>query len=145
MHSFDRPTTHQRWQRLSALIAVILMGIGVVGAANLQPPTGEKKQMKNHRPIYICPPCGCASDGKTFDQPGTCPSCGMGLVRQVDRKQPYKVAIVLFQGVELLDFSGPGETFAATMAAPGRGFEVFTVAKTTKPITSQGFLKIEPT
>lgn len=29
---------------------------------------------------YICPPCGCESDGKLFDAPGACPSCGMPLI-----------------------------------------------------------------
>ena len=29
---------------------------------------------------YVCPPCGCDSDGKTFDAPGGCPSCGMILI-----------------------------------------------------------------
>ncbi len=33
---------------------------------------------------WICPPCGCASDGKLFDAPGSCPEpgCGMTLVPQ---------------------------------------------------------------
>src|SRR4051812_3221399 len=29
---------------------------------------------------YVCPPCGCAADGKEFDAPGACPECGMPLV-----------------------------------------------------------------
>jgi len=29
---------------------------------------------------YVCPPCGCESDGKLFDAPGACPSCGMPLI-----------------------------------------------------------------
>jgi pimeloyl-ACP methyl ester carboxylesterase len=29
---------------------------------------------------YVCPPCGCASDGKIFDAPGKCPSCGLTLI-----------------------------------------------------------------
>ena len=29
---------------------------------------------------YVCPPCGCESDGKLFDEPGACPSCGMPLI-----------------------------------------------------------------
>ena len=29
---------------------------------------------------YVCPPCGCAADGKEFDKPGACPECGMPLV-----------------------------------------------------------------
>ena len=29
---------------------------------------------------WICPPCGCASDGKDFDAPGACPSEGCGML-----------------------------------------------------------------
>lgn len=31
---------------------------------------------------YICPPCGCESDGKIFDKPGTCHSCNMTLLKK---------------------------------------------------------------
>ena len=58
------------------------------------------------------------------------------------------VAIVLFDGVELLDFSGPGEVFAAAASfgqAAGRdAFEVYTVAVSAKPLLSQGFVRIVP-
>jgi len=49
------------------------------------------------------------------------------------------VAIVLWDGVELLDFAGPGEVFSAA-----DGFRVFTVARTTDPIVSQGFVSVNP-
>lgn len=29
---------------------------------------------------FVCPPCGCAMDGRDFEAPGTCPACGMTLV-----------------------------------------------------------------
>lgn len=51
-----------------------------------------------------------------------------------------KVAILIFDGVELLDFAGPGEVFAAG----GDGFEVYTVAARAEPITSQGFVRVTP-
>jgi transcriptional regulator GlxA family with amidase domain len=58
------------------------------------------------------------------------------------------VAIVLYEGVELLDFAGPGEVFkaAASFAAykDQPAFNLYTVAATSKPITSQGFVKITP-
>jgi putative intracellular protease/amidase/YHS domain-containing protein len=57
-------------------------------------------------------------------------------------REPMKVAILLFDGVELLDFAGPGEVFAA--ALHGRAFDVFTVAATTEPIVSQGFVRVVP-
>jgi putative intracellular protease/amidase len=58
------------------------------------------------------------------------------------------VAIVLYEGVELLDFAGPGEVFAAAAHQGMRGtepaFRVYTVARSKAPLTSQGFLKVTP-
>ena len=57
-------------------------------------------------------------------------------------RRTRSVAVLLFDGVELLDFAGPGEVFAA--AGHGAAFDVFTVASSTVPITSQGFVTIVP-
>lgn len=55
------------------------------------------------------------------------------------------VAIVLYEGVELLDFSGPGEVFAAAQTIEGSpAFNVYTVAASTEPLISQGFLTVKP-
>ncbi|QRK12386.1 DJ-1/PfpI family protein [Archangium violaceum] len=58
------------------------------------------------------------------------------------------VAIVLYEGVELLDFAGPGEVFAAaahqSMQGDAHAFRVYTVAKSRAPLTSQGFVKVTP-
>ena len=58
------------------------------------------------------------------------------------------VAIVIYNGVEVLDFTGPAEVFAAAspIAASGgqNAFNVYTVAKTKAPIVSQGFLDVTP-
>jgi transcriptional regulator GlxA family with amidase domain len=58
------------------------------------------------------------------------------------------VAVVLYEGVELLDFAGPGEVFSAAAnfgAVDGKpAFRVYTVATTKAPLTSQGFLKVVP-
>lgn len=58
------------------------------------------------------------------------------------------VAIVVYDGVEILDFAGPSEVFAA---AAGRGangqeraFNVYLVSKTRTPIVSQGFIDVTP-
>lgn len=48
------------------------------------------------------------------------------------------ICFYLQDGVEALDFAGPLEAFAIA------GFKIFTVSKTTDPITSQGVLKIMP-
>lgn len=56
------------------------------------------------------------------------------------------VAIVLYEGVEVLDFAGPAEVFqAASSDADGRpAFRAFTVAPTKAPIVSQRFVRITP-
>ncbi|MCB0668287.1 MAG: DJ-1/PfpI family protein [Saprospiraceae bacterium] len=90
---------------------------------------------------YICPPCGDGScDNRLFEKPGTCPDCGMTLIK---RSQLKNVAIFIHEGVEVLDFSGPSEVFAATHTDQG-AFNVYTVSLTTDPIISQGFIKILP-
>jgi transcriptional regulator GlxA family with amidase domain len=54
------------------------------------------------------------------------------------------VAIVLYEGVELLDFAGPGEVFTHAGTATGEpAFNVYTVASSTEPLVSQGFLTIK--
>lgn len=58
------------------------------------------------------------------------------------------VAIVVFDGVELLDFAGPTQVFAAAAdfgAVGGKpAFRVYTVARTKEPIVSHGILRIVP-
>jgi len=63
-----------------------------------------------------------------------------------DRAQPMNtkrnVAIFAHEGVELLDFAGPGEVFVA--AGRNGEFNVYTVAASPEPIVSQGFVTIKP-
>ena len=55
------------------------------------------------------------------------------------QKQKYTVAVFLYQGVELLDFAGPGEAFSATP-----DFNVYTVSVDGKEVLSQGFVTVKP-
>jgi putative intracellular protease/amidase len=67
-----------------------------------------------------------------------------GLAARADESRPFaqrKVAIVLYDGVEILDFAGPTEVFTA---AGNGAFKVFTVAPTHAPVLSQGVLKVQP-
>lgn len=58
------------------------------------------------------------------------------------------VAIVLYDGVEVLDFAGPSEVFATAsgLGANGRekAFNVYTVSRSKAPVVSQGFLDVVP-
>ena len=131
------PKTPRRGgRRLSRLIAwsgyVAALPGGTAWSQEARPsdaaPSGE--------PVYVCPPCGCASDSKTFDKPGECPDCKMGLVRKGPARAPWNVAIVVFEGFELLDFAGPGEVFSAAMGPNGHDFQVFTVAGSSEEVES---------
>lgn len=54
------------------------------------------------------------------------------------------VAIVVYPEVELLDFAGPGEVFAATHTKDGPAFNVYLVAETRAPLWSLGFVQLTP-
>jgi transcriptional regulator GlxA family with amidase domain len=58
------------------------------------------------------------------------------------RDKPMSVAVLIFEGVELLDFAGPAEVFA--VADYGRSFKVFTVSHETKPIRTMGGIRVTP-
>ncbi len=94
---------------------------------------------------YVCSPCGLPCDTKTFDKPGTCPDCGMALVSEDEAKKAVasvpsskKVAILIFDGVEIIDFTGPYEVFGAA------NFDVYTVAQTKSPITTAMGMTVTP-
>lgn len=63
--------------------------------------------------------------------------------------KPRKVAVVVYNNAEILDFAGPTEVLsAAGRVATEDGqpaLEVYLVAKTTKPIQAQGFVTVTPT
>jgi transcriptional regulator GlxA family with amidase domain len=65
----------------------------------------------------------------------------------------WNVGILIFDGVEVLDFAGPFEVFSRTRLEPGAAsrrtddsapFHVFTVARTTAPIAATGGLRVTP-
>jgi putative intracellular protease/amidase len=92
---------------------------------------------------WVCPPCGLPCDTTSFAGPGTCPACGMKLVEAgsvVAKPDPNqkKVAILVFNGVEILDYCGPYEMFGAA------GCEVYTVAATKDPITTAMGMTVVP-
>ena len=104
---------------------------------------------------YVCPPCGHDCLKTIFEKAGACGACGMQLadiksvVKQL-RKQPAeppsriarkKVAILIFDGVQIIDFTGPYEVFVSGRS----GYEVYTVAKRMETITTNGDLSVNPT
>ena len=89
--------------------------------------------------VYVCPPCGCHADGREFSQPGKCPACGIDLVEKVaDATAQPKVAILVFPGVQIIDFAAPYEVFGEA------GYDVFTVGATREPVSTNMHLTITP-
>ena len=62
--------------------------------------------------------------------------------RSRDMNTKRNVAIFIHEGVELLDFAGPGEVFVA--AGRSGAFNVYTVAASPEQIVSQGFVTVKP-
>jgi len=64
------------------------------------------------------------------------------------RRYTRNVAICIWDGAEILDWTGPAEVFAAAGNLARNGtdaaFHVYTVSKTRDPITSQGFIDVVP-
>lgn len=68
----------------------------------------------------------------------------MQLMREQGQALRVNVAVFVYEGVELLDFAGPGEVFAGSTGSDGRRCYVYTVGGSTEPITSQGFVEVTP-
>lgn len=116
----------------SLALALLLFSVAAAGVALA---AGQARH-------YVCPPCSQSCDSKVFDKPGVCPQCGMTLVDadQVPAPDPNvkKVAFLVFNGVEVIDFTGPYELFGAA------GFDVYTVAATKDPVTTAMGLTVVP-
>jgi putative intracellular protease/amidase len=95
-----------------------------------------------HAKRYVCPPCGAPCDTLVFDKPGVCPQCGMTLVDKdsvhADTTLRTKVAILVFNAVEIIDYTGPYEMFGDA------GYDVYTVGQTTQPITTAMGMTVVP-
>jgi transcriptional regulator GlxA family with amidase domain len=75
-------------------------------------------------------------------------ACGANAVKPAPKPYTRNVAVVLYEGVEALDFAGPLEVFAAAggiAASDGQpAFNVYTVSKSHASVTSQGVLTVTP-
>ena len=113
---------------------------------------------------FVCPPCGHDCLETKFDAPGTCTECGMPLVRLTqelvdahasakaaerdrdttrmatkrDEDTRTRVAILIFEQVEIIDFTGPWEVFGAA------GYDVYAVATTPDAIRTNNGMQVVP-
>ncbi len=96
--------------------------------------------------VFKCQPCGIPCDTIEFHEPGICPVCNMPLFASYHGLEPNvenplaekKVAVLVFPGVQIIDFTGPFEVFQSA------GCNVFTVAKESGQLATSGNLQIVP-
>jgi putative intracellular protease/amidase len=112
----------------SAMASVLFMALALLLSA-APPAPDSPPASKADKKVYVCPPCGGDCDNLTFDHPGVCPECGMTLVEKTSG-QPVTVAILLFNGVQIIDYSGPWEVFGHA------NYKVFTVAEDPGAVTT---------
>ncbi|MEL7369732.1 MAG: DJ-1/PfpI family protein, partial [Myxococcota bacterium] len=115
---------------MKALRMVILFAMALATACSNLPSQTVSKKGK-----WICAPCGCKHDQHTFKEAGTCPSCGMPLVFEDDI---VDVGIVLFDGVQIIDYTGPYEVFGHA------SYRVYTVSESGEPLTTAMGMRVEP-
>src|SRR5581483_1578129 len=132
---------------IKSLLLLMLISLCV---ASISRPIFANRKVRQVAKKYYCPPCASPCDDQVFDKPGICPVCGMTLVDKegLDRiiaenkaaeKSIPTVAILIFNSVQIIDYSGPYEVFGEA------GFKVFTVAEKADPITTVFGQKVTPT
>jgi putative intracellular protease/amidase len=109
----------------SLVLAVLLVLPALPAAARPAGPHAVDAQAKG----YACP---MPEHPEVFAKPGRCPRprCGMELVAKGPDARARDVAILVFDGVQVIDYAAPFEVFGQA------GFRVFTVGPTTKPVTT---------
>ncbi len=98
--------------------------------------------------VFVCQPCNLPCDTVKHTSPGLCDVCKMPLFATFLHLKPNPepvsntfgktVAVLLFPGVEVIDFTGPYEVFEAA------GARIFTVAETTAILKAGKSLQIKP-
>jgi putative intracellular protease/amidase len=118
-----------------AASCLLVLSLAAIAAVPTRPASAQAKH-------FVCPPCGLPCDSQVYDKPGTCAKCGMALVDQdeahAQAAATKKVGILIFNGVQIIDYTGPYEIFQAA------GFDVYTVAETKDPITTVAGMTVVP-
>ena len=117
------------------------MKIAIVCVLFLIPLLLLSQTQTNNASGYVCPPCGCSNDNKVFDAPGSCPVCGMTLAAKQQnqhQEKTMKAAILIFNGVQIIDFTGPYEVLGQA------GIQTFTVGEKASPIQTTMGMTVTP-
>lgn len=83
---------------------------------------------------YICP----MHPDVVSDKPGACSRCGMNLEKESGGSSNRNVAILIFDGVQIIDYTAPYEILGQ------QHLNVYTVAEKAEPITTSMNMKVTP-
>ncbi|MFN8179229.1 MAG: DJ-1/PfpI family protein [bacterium] len=124
-------------KNLPGVAVPLLSGLLVLSAVAFGDPSAATATRR-----WVCPPCGQPCDAAVFGEPGTCPKCGMALMDEAAARAAAaaqkRVAVLIFDGVQIIDYTGPFEVFGAA------GFDVYTVAETKAPVTTSMGMTVVP-
>ena len=116
--------------RVAHAIAILIWGTSL-GAQASSVGSGAIEASKAN-PTYVCQMT--PTSGVEYGKPGFCPTDGMELVK----KAKLRVAVLVFDDAEIIDFAGPMEVFSVA------GATVFTVAPTMAAVLTGDSLRIQP-
>jgi putative intracellular protease/amidase len=130
----------------TAAFALLLVATSVTSPADADP------LADGHTAVWVCPPCTGGCDEKTYDHAGSCPVCGMELVKRSAAaamnaeagEKPLRLAILLFDGVEIIDYAGPWEVFGQASVHNHPAFEIYGVAQAPGPIMTAMGMSVNP-
>ena len=113
------------------LMFAILLGVAFAPALSAQ----TRSDVASGGAGWSCPPCGHEDEDRVYAEPGSCPICGMQLVSSKGR---VRAAILIFDGVQIIDYTGPYEVFGQAR------FDIYTVSLDGKPITTAMGMTVVP-
>ena len=114
-----------KWRRAARAATLLVCGSSLVAYAGVLDASSPKA-------AYVCQMT--PGSGAVYDRPGYCPTDGMELVK----KTRLRVAVLVFDDADIIDFAGPMEVFSAA------GAMVFTVAPTMAAVLTGDSLRIQP-
>lgn len=116
-----------------SLLLVLVLGVSIALAV----PEGSS--------AWVCP---MEEHSEVHAAEGTCPRCGMQLVAKTDfdRRMAARrdVAILLFEGVQIIDYTGPYEVFGQARTPDGPAFRIYTVAEKPGPLQTNMGMTVVP-
>lgn len=128
--------------RKQTLSAMAMMAATFFAHAGNTASGGEKSTQAGDKPktTYICQMGNHShmagmGPAQEYDKPGICPTDGMEMIAKNSR---LRVAVLVYEGVQDIDYSAPMEVFGQA------GAKIFTVAASTESVHSTYGIKMQP-